>query len=80
MPARKRSSSWRYTLLEHRCRLEQSFAESPSLQRYFEEIFASSYQAARKLAAVETDQPIEQFPIDCPFTPEQVLDLDYLPQ
>jgi uncharacterized membrane protein YgaE (UPF0421/DUF939 family) len=75
----KRSSSWRYTLLEHRRRLERAFEESPSLKGYFEQRFAKSYQAARKLAAVETDKPISQFPNDCPFTPEQVLDLDYLP-
>lgn len=28
----KRSSSWRYTLLEHRDRLEKSFCDSPSLK------------------------------------------------
>lgn len=75
----KRSSNWRYTLLEYRYQLEQTLEESPSLKGYFEQRFAKSYQVARKLAAVETDKPISQFPNDCPFTPEQVLDLDYLP-
>ncbi len=76
----KRSSSWRYTLLEHRDRLEKSFCDSPSLKNHFRAVFQQCYGKARRKAAVETELPIELFPNDCPFTPEQVLDLDYLPE
>lgn len=77
-PAR-RSSSWRYTLLEHRNRLRKALRESPSLRPYYQQVFKESYETARKLAAVETDLPIAQFPAESPFTPEQALDADYLP-
>ncbi|APB32732.1 hypothetical protein GlitD10_0421 [Gloeomargarita lithophora Alchichica-D10] len=76
----KRSNSWRYTLLEHRRRLEDSFQFSPSLRRYFLETFAYCYQGARKLASVETGMSITLFPLECPFTAEQVLDEDFLPE
>lgn len=76
----KRSNSWRYTLLEHRRRLAEAFKASPSLKRYFLQEFKDCYLGARKLASVETGIPIMTFPIDTPFTPEQTLDEDYLPE
>jgi hypothetical protein len=76
----KRSNSWRYTLLEHRRRLEDLFQVSPSLRRYFLETLAYCYQGARKLASVETEIVITTFPSECPFTAEQVLDEDFLPE
>jgi len=76
----KRSHSWRYTLLEHRRRLEQAFKISPSLKRYFWQEFEDSYGGARKLASVETGIPIKIFPLESPFTVEQVLDEDYWPE
>jgi len=76
----KRSNSWKYTITEHRIRLEDDFSDSPSLKRYFSEIFDKSYQKARKLAADETGLPLEIFPSESPFTPEQTLNSDYLPE
>ncbi|AFY72951.1 protein of unknown function DUF29 [Synechococcus sp. PCC 7502] len=76
----KRSNSWRYTLLEHRRRLDEAFKTSPSLKRYFLQEFADCYKGARKLASVETGIAIATFPINTPFTPEQTLDEDYLPE
>jgi hypothetical protein len=75
----KRSTSWRITLLEHRRRLQRDFKISPSLRRYFLETLAYCYQGARKLASVETEIVITTFPSECPFTAEQVLDEDFLP-
>lgn len=76
----KRSTSWRITLLEHRRRLQRDFKISPSLRRYFLETLADCYQGARKLASVETEIVITTFPLECPFTVEQVLDEDFLPE
>ncbi len=75
----KRSNSWNYTIIEHRIRLEDAFKTSPSLYRFFEEIFNESYQNARKLAAAETGLSIEIFPLESPFTVEEVLNADFLP-
>lgn len=76
----RRSNSWRFTLLEHRSRLSRDFGDSPSLRSHFAQTFNKSYQQARKLAAAETGLLIETFPPDSPFTSEQTLDEDYLPE
>ncbi len=76
----KRSNSWRYTLLEHRCRLQKAFKTSPSLKRHFLAEFTEAYETARELAGAETGLDINLFPLDSPFTPEQKIDKDYLPE
>jgi hypothetical protein len=75
----KRTNSWQYTITEHRIRLEDTFKTSPSLYRFFEDIFNESYQYARKLAADETGLSIQIFPLESPFTKEEVLNPDFLP-
>jgi hypothetical protein len=35
---------------------------------------------ARKQAKIETRLPLESFPIDCPFSAEQVSDEEFLPE
>ncbi|MFN7713853.1 MAG: DUF29 domain-containing protein [Pseudanabaenaceae cyanobacterium] len=76
----KRSNSWRYTIIEHRQRLQESLQDSPSLNRHFATEFNDCYTAAKKLAATETGMPIDTFPITSPFTTSQVLDQEYLPE
>jgi Domain of unknown function DUF29 len=76
----KRSNSWRYTIIEHRLRIQRAFRDSPSLKRYFSEVFMDGYEVARKLAVAETGLKQEIFPIESPFTPEQVLDEEFLPE
>ncbi|HEY9884246.1 MAG TPA: DUF29 domain-containing protein [Thermosynechococcaceae cyanobacterium] len=76
----RRSKSWRLTLFEHRDRLRKTFRESPSLRPYLASEFEDCYRSARKKASIETGLPIATFPPDSPFTPEQALDEDYLPE
>ncbi len=76
----KRSNNWLSTIFEHRDRLEEDFTDSPSLKPFFLEVFDQCYEKARKQASLETGLSLETFPIDCPFTPEKVLDIDYLPE
>ncbi len=76
----KRSNSWRSSIREHRKRVKRAFRNSPSLKPYFTEIFAECYQDARELAADETGLPIETFPEQCPFTKEEILNTDYVPE
>lgn len=75
----KRTNSWRSTIREHRKRLKDAFADSPSLKPYYLEIFADSYQDAKELASDETGLSLDTFPVDSPFTPEETLNEDYLP-
>ena len=78
--AQKRSRSWKVSVREHRLRVQDSFKTSPSLQRFYREVFQTAYQEARRLAMDETGLPLSTFPERSPFNPEQVLDLDYLPE
>ena len=76
----KRTNSWLFTIREHRKRLRNDFKNSPSLKRYFLEVFPECYQDARELAAVETGLSINTFPIESPFSQEDTLNPDYLPE
>jgi hypothetical protein len=75
----KRSNSWRATIIEHRRRIKKAFRDSPSLKQYFSDIFEEAYQDAIRAAAAETGLNLDTFPFESPFTPEQVLNPDYLP-
>ncbi|BAU65404.1 hypothetical protein STA3757_27890 [Stanieria sp. NIES-3757] len=75
----KRSNSWKYTIVEHRKRILKSFKISPSLKRYFDEVFNECYQDAIELASAETGLPEKHFPQQCPFNPENTLEHGYLP-
>ena len=76
----KRFNSWCYTIIEHRLRLTKAFKHSPSLKRYFLQEFSDCYLNARKLASAETGLAIATFPIESPFTAEQTLDENFLPE
>ncbi|MFW6357653.1 MAG: DUF29 domain-containing protein [Chroococcales cyanobacterium] len=76
----KQTNSWRYTIYEHRKRLKKAFNESPSLKKYFQQIFDESYQEARKMASIETGLAIKIFPEVSPFSEEDTLNDDYLPE
>lgn len=73
----KRSNSWKYTIVEHSLRLNKSFKKSPSLKKYFNNVFEESYQDARMLAASETGIPKDDFPVECPFAKEDILNYEY---
>ncbi len=74
-----RSRSWLVTIREHRIRLAEILADSPSLRNYLEEQFETCYAQARREAADETGLQIETFPIESPFTVLQCLDENFLP-
>lgn len=75
----KRTYSWTNTIDEQREQLELIFKDSPSLKPYFGDIFSECYQKAVRAAVNETHLPQQIFPVECPFTQEQVLDMDYFP-
>jgi hypothetical protein len=74
-----RSGSWKGSIREHRRRVNDDLKDSPSLIPYLQEVFAECYANARQQAADETDLPLETFPLNCPYTPEQSLNSEYLP-
>ena len=74
-----RSGSWRGSIREHRRRINDDLKESPSLVAYLHEVLSDCYANARAQAADETALPLENFPTDCPYTSEQILNPEFLP-
>ena len=75
----KRSKSWQRTILHQRMAISQLLDESPSLQPAFAELAAKAYSEAARLAAFDIRREVTAFPPSSPYTPEQLLDLDFLP-
>ena len=76
----KITNSWVSNINEHRDRIYDILDDSPSLRQYIRDEFSKVYGRARRRASRETQKPLDVFPIECPFTIEQVLDEDYLPK
>ncbi|MGK7931619.1 MAG: DUF29 domain-containing protein [Microcystaceae cyanobacterium] len=75
----KRSNSWRYTIREHRRRVITLLEDSPSLKPYLTEVFEGCYDYGVKEAADETGLSRNIFPVKSPFSLEETLDFDFLP-
>lgn len=74
-----RSNSWRATIEEQRERIARRIRKSPSLRGHPGEVLKDEYRLARLKASGETGLAEDAFPTTCPFTIEQVLDSEFLP-
>jgi hypothetical protein len=74
-----RGGSWKGSIVEHRQRIRDDLEDSPSLKPYLPEILASAYGDAIDRAAAETGLPASQFPTDCDYTLDQILDRTFFP-
>jgi len=74
-----RDNSWRASIAEHRKCIRRDMKDSPSLRRYPGEVLAEEYETARLGASGETQLPETAFPEICPYTIEEILDPDFLP-
>ena len=77
----RRSRSWQITITRERLNIEEALEESPSLRRFLgdSDWLETIYQRARREAIVETGLADEVFPIDCPFTVVEIVDLEFFP-
>ena len=75
-----RSKSWVATIREQRYRILKLLEESPSLKPYLPEAIAQAYQYGLALAVRETPLNYEDFPAECPYNLEPILDLEFFPQ
>ena len=77
--------SWYSSVLEHRQRVLNNLADTPSLKSFLEEAVEKAYADSRKLAIKEgklakfgVRMPEEsEYPLICPFSIEQILDEDF---
>ncbi|AFZ22504.1 protein of unknown function DUF29 [Cylindrospermum stagnale PCC 7417] len=77
--------SWYSSVTEHRFRIKKDLEENPSFKNYITEVISQAYFDARKLAIKEgkkaklgVRKPAEEeYPLDCPFLIDQLLDEDF---
>jgi hypothetical protein len=75
----RRSKSWTFSILHHRKGIADLLEDSPSLVPRLPAWLPKAWQRARRDAADETGLPLDTFPVDCPFTLEETMDLGWLP-
>ena len=74
----KRSSSWVNTIWEQFYQIESLLEDSPSLKPYYLEIFGQCYSKAILAASSETKLPTSVFPVESPFSPEEVSQSNFI--
>ena len=75
-----RSRSWKNTILTQRIDISELLEDSPSLHYELGERIVIAYEKARLSAEDETGIDKNNFPESCPFTFEQLLKKDFLPE
>ena len=74
-----RSDSWSATIVRERNNIEDVLHDNPGLRPKRSEAFVEAYAGARREAAAETKLALKTFPVDPPFTIEQVEDHGFWP-
>ncbi|RKZ36936.1 MAG: DUF29 domain-containing protein [Gammaproteobacteria bacterium] len=69
----KRSRSWKNTILIQRIDINELLADSPSLRYEIEQKIKIAYEKAKLNAEDETGIDKKNFPAECPFTLEEML-------
>jgi len=76
----RRGKSWVVSIADSRVQLKDIFKQSPSLKRFAAESIVEVYPDALRLASIETGLAAAAFPQECPYTFDQLVDLDFLPK
>ena len=76
----QRSNSWRSAIREQCRRIRQHLEENPSLQPYLPEALQRGYEDGIDLAIQDTNLPEAAFPVACPYSLEQILGAEFLPE
>lgn len=75
-----RGVSWRLTIEEQRCKLQDHLADNPCLAAQLDEAFGRAYRQGARAAQRESGLAAEVFPATNPWAPAQVLDASVCPQ
>jgi len=75
-----RGKSWQLTIREQRKRIANHLRKNPSLKSLVPETYEEAYDYAVLRAAKETGMDESVFPTQCPWTFDQVMNGDFLPE
>ncbi|BAY79737.1 hypothetical protein NIES25_62230 (plasmid) [Nostoc linckia NIES-25] len=75
----KRSNSWLGTIREQRVQIKLLLQDSPSLKPYLNEVFLTVYELGLALAIRETELDENVFSKLCPYTLDETLNPEFLP-
>src|SRR6188768_1432632 len=75
-----RSPSWSATIREQRQQIAEMLDESPRLRQLPAQALEKIYRSAITRAVGDTGLAEATFPADCPFTPDQIMAEDFLPE
>ena len=76
----KQTKSWLISINDQRREINLLLEESPSLKPSLIILLDDCYQYARKDASKETKLTLTTFPLDNPFSLDEILDRDFLPE
>jgi hypothetical protein len=76
----RRSRSSQVSIVNSRIRISRYLRDNPSLRLRIDELMPGAYQDAVKEASVQAGLPKQDFPAECPYTFQQVMDDDFLPE
>ena len=79
-PEKNYDASWETSIKKQRRNAKKHLGKNPSLKGHLNEIVESAYETARYDASLETHLKIKIFPEEMPFTLQQALDDDWLPE
>src|SRR5262249_27196970 len=71
---------WRATIREQRHRLTRLLQRNPSLRPTLPDVLHQNYPHARLIALDETDLPDSILPATCPWSIQQILDENFVPE
>lgn len=74
-----RGSSWRAAIRIQRRDLTDHLADNPSLQSKLSEVITKAHGNALITARAETGLPESNFPADCPWSFERIMDAEFWP-
>ena len=75
-----RGNSWRLTVKEQRLRLADHLADNPSLNARLPEAISNAYRLALVEAERETGLPETTFPVECPWSFDQLSSPSFWPE
>ncbi len=77
---RLRGTSWEATIKIQRLDAQEVLQENPGLKTLLPQQFHEAYRKARLHAVQETHLPLNTFPLQCPWSIDQVMSDDFWPE